>query len=324
MASSFLRAGVAACCLAACTVSAQDSRAYPLKPSRLVVPFPPGGGTDLLARAVAQGLSQRWGQQVIVDNRPGAATNIGTEFVARAAPDGYTMLMASVGHAANVSLYQKLGYHPVKSFEMVTLVAVSPSLLVVTPSLPVKSVKELIALAKRRPGELNYGSFGGGTSPHLSAELFNILAAVKISHVPYKGSGPALTSVMSGETQVLFATILSGLPIVEAGRLRALGVASAQRLVALPQLPTVAETVPGFESGSWYGIMLPAGTPRAVVDKVHQDAVAVLRQPDVRKRFESEGAQIIASTPAELKAYLEVEIARWERVVKESGIKAAS
>jgi tripartite-type tricarboxylate transporter receptor subunit TctC len=258
---------------------------------------------------------------VVVDNRPGAATNIGTEFVARSAPDGYTMLMASVGHAANISLYKQLAYHPVKSFEMVTLVAVSPSLLVVTPALPVKSVKDLVALAKRRPGELNYGSFGSGTSPHLAAELFNILASVKMTHVPYKGSSPALTSVISGETQVLFATILSAMPHVEAGRLRALGVAAKQRLAAMPDLPAIAETVPGFESGSWYGIMVPAGTPRAIVEKINKDAVAVLHQPEVKQKFASEGAEIKGSTPEELKAYLEGEIARWARVVKEAGIK---
>jgi tripartite-type tricarboxylate transporter receptor subunit TctC len=307
--------------LGAVDAVAQDAKSYPSKPARLVVPFPPGGGTDLLARMVARRLSERWGQQVVVDNRPGAATNIGTEFVARSAPDGYTMLMASVGHAANVSLYKQLGYHPVKSFEMVTLVAVAPSLLVVTPTLPVKSVKELVELARRRPAALNYGSFGSGTSPHLAGELFNILAGIKTTHVAYKGSGPALTSAMSGETQVLFSTILSGLPLVESGRLRALAVAAKKRLDALPKLPTVAETVPGFEAGSWYGLMVPAGTPRAIVEKISKDAIAILQQADVKQKFASEGAEIIGSTPEELKSYLEVEIARWARVVKESGIR---
>ena len=308
-------------CLTALNAVAQDVKSFPTKAARLIVPFPPGGGTDLLARAIGHGLAEKWGQQVIVDNRPGAATNIGTEFVARSAPDGYTMLMASVGHAANISLYKQLGYHPVKSFEMVTLVAVAPSLLVVTPSLPVKSVKELIVLAKVRPAELNYGSFGGGTSPHLAGELFNILAGIKTAHVPYKGSGPALTSVISGETQILFSTILSGLPFVESGRLRALAVASKNRLNVLPKLPTVAETIPGYEAGSWYGVMVPAGTPKAIVEKISRDAVALLQQPGVRQRFASEGAQIVASTPEELKTYLEAEISRWARVVKESGIR---
>lgn len=309
-------------CLTALNAVAQDVKSFPTKAARLIVPFPPGGGTDLLARVIGQGLSEKWGQQVIVDNRPGAATNIGTEFVARAAPDGYTMLMASVGHAANISLYKQLGYHPVKSFEMVTLVAVAPSLLVVTPTLPVKSVKELIVLAKARPAELNYGSFGSGTSPHLAAELFNILAGIKTAHVPYKGSGPALTSVISGETQILFSTILSGLPFVESGRLRALAVASKNRLNALPKLPTVAETIPGYEAGSWYGVMVPAGTPRAIVEKINKDAVALLQQPNVRQRFAGEGAEIVASTPEALKTYLEAEISRWARVVRESGISS--
>jgi tripartite-type tricarboxylate transporter receptor subunit TctC len=309
-------------CAVALHAGAQDAARYPERPARLVVPFPPGGGTDILARSVAQGLSEKWGQQVIVDNRPGAATNIGTELVAKSAPDGYTMLMASVGHAANVSLYRNLGYDPIRSFEMVTLVAVAPALLVVTPTLPAKSVKDLVALAKQRPGELNFGSFGSGTSSHLAGELFDILAHVKMTHVPYKGSSPALTSVMSGETQVLFSTILSGLPHVKSGRLRALGVASKTRLAALPDFPTVAETVPGFEAGSWYGIVVPAGTPAAIVSKINRDAVAVLRQPAVTEKFAHEGAEIVASSPAEFKTYLEGEIARWARVVKAAGIRA--
>lgn len=306
---------------AASAALAQDVKSYPNRPSRLIVPFPPGGGTDILARLVAQRLSERWGQQVIVDNRPGAATNIGTELVARAAPDGYTMLMASVGHGANISLYKNLPYHPIKSFEMVTLVAVSPSLLVVNPTLPVKTVTELIDLARQRPGQLNYGSFGSGTSPHLAAELFDILASAKMNHVPYKGSSPALTSVISGETQVLFATILSALPHVDAGRLRALGVASKQRLRALPKIPAIAEAVPGYECGSWYGVLVPAGTPHAIVDKINKGAVEVLQQPEVKQKFASEGAEIVGSTPEELKTFVEAEIARWARVVKEAGIR---
>jgi tripartite-type tricarboxylate transporter receptor subunit TctC len=232
------------------------------------------------------------------------------------------MLMASVGHAANISLYKHLGYHPIKSFEMVTLVAIAPSLLVVTPTLPVNSVKDLVALAKARPTELNYGSFGRGTSSHLAGELFDILAGIKMTHVPYKGSSPALVSVMTGETQVLFSTILSGLPHVKTGRLKALAVASRKRLASLPKLPTVAETVPGFEAGSWYGVMVPAGTPRVIVEKINKDTVATLRQPQVKDRFTRQGAEIVASTPEELKTYLETEIARWARVVKEAKISA--
>ncbi len=316
------RAIVIGGCLTIGSVMAQDLKAYPIKSVRMVVPFPPGGGTDILARMISQRLSEIWGQQVIVENRAGAATNIGTEFVARSAPDGHTMLMASVGHGANISLYKKLGYHPVKSFEMVTLVAVSPSLLVVTPALPIKSVKELVVLARKRPGDLNYGSFGRGTSPHLAAELFNILASVKMTHVPYKGSSPALTSVMSGETQVLFGTILASRPLVESGRLRALGVASKHRLSILPDLPTIGESLKDFESGSWYGIVVPSGTPVIIVEKINRDATSVLRQPEVKNRFTSEGAEIVASTPGDFKVYLQAEIDRWERVVRETGLQS--
>lgn len=300
---------------------AQPAASYPNKPLRFVVPFPPGGGTDLIARTIGQRLTELWGQAVVIDNRPGAGTNIGTELVAKSPPDGYTLLLASFGHGANISLYRNLPFHPLTSFEMVTLVVTSPNLLVVHPSVPARSVKELIALAKASPGKLNYASFGGGTSAHLAGELFKILAGVDLVHVPYKGSSPALAATIGGEVQLLFSTILSGLRQVEAGKLRGLAVTSARRLQALPNIPTVAETIPGFESGPWYGVMVAARTPRAIVEKLNQGIVAILRRPDVKETFTREGAEVHGSTPEELRSFVKAQIERWAKVVKEAKIR---
>jgi len=297
-------------------------QAYPHKPVRLVVPFPPGGGTDLLSRTIGDGLSKMWGERIVVDNRPGAGTNIGTEIVAKASPDGYTMLMASFGHGVNVNLYKNLPFDPLKSFEMITLVATAPNLLVVHPSLPIKTTKELIALAKAKPGQINFGSFGSGTSAHLAGELFNMMAGVKLVHVPYKGSGPALRAVVSNEVQVLFSTILSSLPFVKSGRLRAVAVTSSERLATLPAMPTVAETLPGFETGSWYGIMVPAGTPKAVVTKINQSVVELLHRPDIKAQFVARGAEIHGSAPGELRTFVEQQLERWAKVIKVARIKA--
>jgi len=296
--------------------------AYPSKPVRLVVPFPPGGGTDLLSRTIGEGLSKMWGERIVVDNRPGAGTKIGTEIVARASPDGYTMLMASFGHGVNVNLYKNLPFDPLKSFEMITLVATAPNLLVAHPSLPVKTTKDLIALAKAKPGQINFGSFGSGTSAHLAGELFNMMAGVKLVHVPYKGSGPALRAVVGNEVQVLFSTILSSLPFVKSGRLRAVAVTSSKRLATLPDMPTVAETLPGFETGSWYGIMVPAGTPKAVVTKINQSVVELLHRPDIKAQFVARGAEIYGSTPVELRTFLVQQLERWAKVIKVARIKA--
>jgi len=297
---------------------------YPSKPIRFVVAFPPGGGTDLVARTIAPRLAERLAQRVVVDNRPGAGGNLGTEVVARSEPDGYTMLMGSVGPLAiNASLFARLPFDPRKDLTPVTLAASTPNILVVHPSLPVTSAQELIALAKARPGVINFASSGQGTPAQLAGELFNSMAGVKMVHVPYKGAAPALADLLGGQVQVMFSTMPPALPHVTAGRLRALAVASLQRSPAAPGLPTLDEAaLPGFEATTWHGVMVPAGTPDAVVAKLHDEIVAVLRTPDVVERLSSQGAEPIGSTPQAFAAYISAETAKWAKVVRESGAKA--
>jgi tripartite-type tricarboxylate transporter receptor subunit TctC len=295
---------------------------YPNKPVRLVVPFPAGGTTDLLARAAAQKLSEAWGQQVIVDNRPGAAGNIGAELVSKAAPDGYTLLMGTVGtHAINPSLYAKMPYDHVKDFAPVILVAGVPNVLVVNPGLPVNSVTELIAYAKANPGKLNFASSGSGTSIHLSGELFKTMTGVQMTHVPYKGSAPALTDLMGGQVQLMFDNLPSSLAFIKAGKLRALGVTSAARAAALPDTPTVADTVPGFEASSWFGILAPTGTPRDVVMKINAETAKWLASPDAKEKLAGQGANVAGGSPDVFAKHIQVETAKWAKVVKESGAK---
>jgi tripartite-type tricarboxylate transporter receptor subunit TctC len=295
---------------------------YPSKPVRLVVPFPAGGTTDLLARAAGQKLSEAWGQQVIVDNRPGAAGNIGSELVAKAAPDGYTLLMGTVGtHAINPSLYAKMPYDHVKDFVPVILVAGVPNVLVVNPGLPVNSVAELIAYAKANPGKLNFASSGSGTSIHLSGELFKAMTGVEMTHVPYKGSAPALTDLMGGQVQLMFDNLPSSLAFIKAGKLRALGVTSAARAMALPDAPAVADTVPGFEASSWFGILAPAGTPREVVMKINAETAKWLASPDAKEKLASQGANAAGGSPDVFAKHIQTETAKWAKVVKDSGAK---
>ena len=294
---------------------------YPTKPVRLVVPFPAGGTTDILARAVAQKLSETWGQQVIVDNRPGAGGNIGSELVAKSPPDGYTLLMGTVGtHAINPSLYAKMPYDHVKDFVPVILVAGVPNVLVVNPSLPVNSVQELIAYAKANPNKLNFASSGNGTSIHLSGELFKTMTGVQMTHVPYKGSAPALTDLIGGQVQLMFDNLPSSLQFIKAGKLRALAVTSLARSSTLPELPTLAESgLPGFEASSWFGVLAPAGTPNDIVKKLNGEIAAWLASPDAKEKLAAQGAIAAGGTPDAFVTHIAAESAKWAKVVKASG-----
>jgi tripartite-type tricarboxylate transporter receptor subunit TctC len=317
----FARALAAAMFVVAAPLSSGQA-AYPTKPVRLVVPFPAGGTTDLLARAAAQKLSEAWGQQVIVDNRPGAAGNIGAELVAKSAPDGYTLLMGTVGtHAINASLYAKMPYDHVKDFTPVILVAGVPNVLVVNPQVPVNSVPELIAYAKANPGKLNFASSGSGTSIHLSGELFKTMTGVQMTHVPYKGSAPALTDLIGGQVQVMFDNLPSSLAFIKAGKLRAIAVTSTTRAAALPDVPTVADTVPGFEASSWFGILAPAGTSRDIVMKINGETAKWLASPDAKEKLAAQGANVASGTPEDFAKHIQAETAKWAKVVKESGAK---
>lgn len=299
---------------------AQD---YPSKPIRFVVPLPPGGFTDLLARAIGQKLTESWGQAVVVDNRGGGGTTIGTEIVAKAPPDGYTILLVPPDLAINPSLHQKLPYDAVKSFAPVTMAAWSPIILVVHPSVPAKSVNELIALAKSKPGQVHYASGGIGTGAHVSTELFKSMTGTDMVHVPYKGVGQAVTALLAGEVQLMFGQMPITLPHVKAGKLRTLAIASARRSPAMSDLPTVAEAgVPGFEANPWFGVAAPAGTPKEIVAKLSGEIVKILRMPEIRQRLSALGAEPAGSTPEEFAAHIKAEILKWAEVVRRSGARA--
>ena len=305
--------------LASTLVAAQ---AYPAKPIRIIVPFPPGGIADLFARVIGQKFNETWGQPGVVENRPGAGGNIGAELVAKSAPDGYTLVTGSIGtHAVNVSLFSKLPFDPIRDFAPVSLAIGAPNVLVVHPSLPVKSVKELIALAKARPGQIAYASAGHGTAAHLSGELFKSMAKVDLVHVPYKGNVPAITDLLAGQTSLLFATMPTVLPQVQAGRLRALAVASSSRSPAAPQLPTIAEVLPGFSVTNWIGFFAPAGTPRDVVLKLNGEVARIMQAPDIQKRLLAEGAKFTPWTPDQFAAFVKAEMTKWAKVVKDAGIR---
>ena len=298
---------------------------YPVKPLRFVVPFVPGGPTDIQGRMLGEKLSQRLGQQVIIDNRGGAGGNIGMELTVKSPPDGYTIVIATVGTwAVNPYLYQ-LPFDVMRDFAPITQVSTAPGVLVVHPSTPVKNVKELIALARKRPGELNYGSSGVGGFGHICGELFTLMTGTKMTHVPYKSSAPSLTDLVAGNIQVLFNNMISTTPFVRAGRVRALATTGAKRSPALPDLPTLDESgLKGYENSSWSAVAAPAGTPAAITGRLHKEFVEILRMPDIKKRHDDVGAEIIASTPGEFHAYLKSELAKFEKLVKSAGIKAAS
>jgi tripartite-type tricarboxylate transporter receptor subunit TctC len=309
--------------LAAFAPAFAQTTAYPVKPMRLVVPFPAGGTTDILARAAAQKLSDALGQQMFVDNRPGAGGNIGSELVAKSPPDGYTLEMGTVGtHAINASLYQRMPYDHIKDFAPIVLVAGVPNVLVVHPSLPVNSVSELIAYAKANPGKINFASSGAGTSIHLCGELFKTMTGVSITHVPYKGSAPALTDLVGGTVQIMFDNLPSSLAFIKAGKLRALAVTTATRAAALPDVPTMAEAgVPGFEASSWFGMLAPAGTPREIVNRINSEVNRWLDSPEAREKLAAQGAIAAGGSPEDFAAHIAAETTKWSRVVRESGAK---
>jgi tripartite-type tricarboxylate transporter receptor subunit TctC len=298
------------------------AQTYPAKPIRFIVPFPAGGIADVFARVIGGKLNDAWGQTVVVENRPGAGGNIGAEAVAKSPPDGYTILMGSIGtHAVNVSLFKRLPYDPVKDFAPVALVLEADGLLVLHPSVPARSVKELIALAKGRPAQIAYASAGNGTAGHLAGELFKTMAQVDMVHIPYKGNVPAITDLIGGQTSLLFATMPTVLPQVQAGRLKALAVTSAQRSPAAPDLPTIAEALPGFEVTNWIGVFAPAGTPREVVTKLNGEVLRVMQASDIQARLTTEGAKSSAKTPEEFGAFVRSEIAKWAKVIQQAGIR---
>ncbi len=299
------------------------AQSWPSKPLRYIVPFPPGGGADLVARAVAQKLNEQAGLSVVVENRPGAGTIVGAEAAARSAPDGYTLFMGSnTTNAINPNLHPKLPYDTLKDFAPVTRLSAFPNILVVHPSMPVKSVKDLITLGKARPGQLNYGSSGSGTPAQLAGVMFGDAAGVKMVHVPYKGSAPALAALIGGETQLMFASLGSSLTFIKSGRLRPLAVTSAKRSAAIPEMPTIAESgFPGFEAITWHGLMVPAGTPTPIVQRLNAETVKILRQPDFVAWLLSQGADATPSTPEEFTTFLKSELALYARLVKQSGMK---
>ncbi len=299
------------------------AQTYPVKPLRMVVPFAAGGGTDVIARYLASGMSESLNRQVVVDNRAGANGIIGTEIVARAPADGYTLLFVSSPHSVNPSLYPKLPYDTLRDFAPVSLVATSPYILVIHPSLPVRNVKELIALAKARPDQVTYGSGGSGSSAHLAAELFNQMAGVKLREIPYKGAGPALLAVLSGESAAVFGNALTVKPHIQSGRLRALGIASAKRSEAAPEIPTIAEAgVPGFRADAVLGLLAPARTPRAIIDTLNAEVHKTMRLPGAVEAMRGVGVDIALSTPEEFGRVIESEMQRWGKLVRALNLKA--
>jgi tripartite-type tricarboxylate transporter receptor subunit TctC len=315
-------AGVAALL---CFVSvAQAQTAYPARPIRFIVPFTPGGSGDIFARPVAQKMSESMGQQVVVENRPGSGGVIGTEAAAKAPPDGYTMMMGLTANVAvNPALYPKLPYDPLRDFAPVTLIASAPYVLVVPPSLPARNVKDLVALARAKPGDLAYVSLGSGSMGHLSGELLASMAGVKLLHVPYKTLGQALPDLISGQVQLLFLGIASAQPHVRSGKLRAIAVSSSKRSPQMREVPTVAESgVKGFDVTGWYGAFVPAGTPQDIVARLHKEIVRVLAMPDVRERLSGEGAELVGNSPREFDAFVRSELVKWAKVVKLSGARA--
>ena len=296
---------------------------FPAKPVRWIVPYAPGGSSDILARLIGQKLAETWGHTVIVDNRPGAAGNIGSEVAARSAADGYTMLLVASTFTMNPSVYPKLPFDTVNDFAPVTMIMWQPFILSVHPSLPVNSVKQLIALARQKPGQLNYASGGSGTSGHIAAALFEMMSGAKFTHVPYRSMGPAITALLTGEVQLSFNTSIAAMPYVKQGKLRPLGVTGLKRIATLSAVPTVAEAgLPGYEEGAWQGVLVPAGTPRTTVMRLNQDIVRVVKAHDTSERIADVGAYVVANTPEEFAAAIKADIQKYAKLVKAAGISA--
>ena len=295
---------------------------YPNRTVRIIVPTAPAGGNDTVARVIAQGLSERWGRQFVVENRAGASTMIGGEMAAKAPPDGYTLLMGVSTLAINPATFRKVPYEAMRDFAPVTQAVFVPNLMMVHPSVPAKTVKEMIAFAKARPGQILFASAGYGTNPHLSMELFASMAGIRMIHVPYKSSTPGIVDLIAGHVAIMAPNMLQSIPHVRAGRLRALGVTSAARAASAPGIPTVAEGgLPGYEAVQWYGLLAPAGTPREIIARLHAETVATLRAPDSAKRLAGDGAEVIAGTPEEFAAFIAAETVKWAKVVKAAGIQ---
>ena len=301
---------------------AQSAASYPTKPMRYIVDYTPGGTADMLARAVGQKLTEAWGQQVIVENRPGGGTNIATEFAAKSPPDGYTLFMPTVANVINPTLYPKLNFDLMRDFVHITNFAKVPGIVVVHPSVPAKNVKDLIALARARPNELRHGSTGIGSPHHLAGEIFKSMSGVKMVHVPYRGASPAIIDVVAGNIEVYFGAMVSTIPHVKSGRLRALGVTTLTRVPAVPDIPTISEQgLKGFETGSWFGMSVPTGTSRDIITKLHAESMRALAWPELRNRMSAEGAEFVGDTPEQFTAFLKTELDKWGKAVKASGAK---
>jgi tripartite-type tricarboxylate transporter receptor subunit TctC len=315
--------GIAAVVILA-SIAPAAAQTYPAKPVRLIIPFSAGGGTDIFARLIGRKLQESMGQSFVPDNRAGASGIIGCELVARAAPDGYTLLMGTTGtHTTNPAIYAKLPYDPLKDFEPISLVAESPFVLLVHPSLPAKTVKELIAFAKTRPGQLTYGSSGIGSSSHLGFELFNLMAGIKGVHVPYKGLAPAMTDTAAGQLVMTWNSITASAEFIRSKRVRALGIGSKERSALMPEIPTIAEAgLPGYELGSWYGMFAPANTPRAIVGQLHAEIVKAIGDPSLKQQFSALSAEAVGSTPEEFRAVLQKDLVKWAKVAREANVKA--
>ena len=313
-----------ACALACSNAYAAQSKApdaYPTRPIRVIVPFAPGGGLDITARLIGQRITEKWGQNFVIDTRPGAATIVGTEIASRALPDGYTILMITTTFAINPSLYPKLPYDPLKDFTPITQLNFQPNVVVASPAFPALNVKDLVALGKQKRGELTFASPGAGSAPHLAGELFQRMAGIQMVHVPYKGIPAAATDVIGGRVSMLFTTTISAAPLVRSGKMKAIALTSAKRLPSMPDVPTIGETVPGYAAEAFQGVVAPAGVPRAVLDKLAGELIAIVKSPEIGQRFEADGAVPVGSSPPQFAAFLKTEMQKWGKVIRDAGIQ---